>query len=209
MNTQQRDFDKKAATWDENPTRVKLAEDVVQAIKQAVPLLPDMEVLDFGCGTGLLALSLLPAVKSVTGADTSQGMLDVLEAKARKQGLTNVCTQHLSPGDKLSGAYDLIISSMTLHHVEDTEALLAQMFQTLKPSGRLCLADLDLEPGTFHDDNTGIFHFGFDRDALRNMFIKAGFSNVRVVTATEIIKPNQQGDLRTYPVFLMVGEKRD
>jgi 2-polyprenyl-3-methyl-5-hydroxy-6-metoxy-1,4-benzoquinol methylase len=98
---------------------------------------------------------------------------------------------------------------MTLHHVEDTEALLAQMFQTLKPSGRLCLADLDLEPGTFHDDNTGIFHFGFDRDALRNMFIKAGFSNVRVVTATEIIKPNQQGDLRTYPVFLMVGEKRD
>ena len=209
MNTQQRDFDKKAATWDENPTRVKLAEDVVQAIKQAVPLLPDMEVLDFGCGTGLLALSLLPAVKSVTGADTSQGMLDVLEAKARAQGRANVSTKLLHPGDKLSGAYDLIISSMTLHHVEDTEALLAQMFQTLKPSGSLCLADLDLEPGTFHDDNTGIFHFGFDRDALRSLFMKAGFCNVRAVTATEIIKPNQQGDLRTYPVFLMVGEKRD
>jgi len=41
------------------------------------------------------------------------------------------------------------------------------------------------------------------------LFMKAGFCNVRAVTATEIIKPNQQGDLRTYPVFLMVGEKRD
>jgi 2-polyprenyl-3-methyl-5-hydroxy-6-metoxy-1,4-benzoquinol methylase len=207
MKTQQHDFDKKAATWDENPTRVKLAEDVVQAIRQQVRLLPDMDVLDFGCGTGLLALSLLPAVKSVTGADTSQGMLDVLEAKAKRQGLSNVYTRHLHPGERISGAYDLIISSMTLHHVEDTEALLAQMFQTLKPSGSLCLADLDLEPGTFHDDNTGIFHFGFDRDALRSLFVKAGFSNVRAVTATEVIKPNPSGGLRTFPVFLMVGEK--
>jgi 2-polyprenyl-3-methyl-5-hydroxy-6-metoxy-1,4-benzoquinol methylase len=96
---------------------------------------------------------------------------------------------------------------MTFHHVEDIEALLAQLFQTLKPSGCLCVADLDLEQGTFHDDNTGIFHFGFDRDALRSLFMKAGFSNVRAVTATEVIKPNTSGGLRTFPVFLMVGEK--
>ena len=207
MKTQQHDFDIKAATWDENPTRVKLAEDVVQAIKQQVTLLPDMEVLDFGCGTGLLAMSVLVSVRSVTGMDTSQGMLDVLEAKAKRQGLSNVYTRHLHPGERLSGAYDLIISSMTFHHVEDIEALLAQLFQTLKPAGCLYVADLDLEQGTFHDDNTGIFHFGFDRDALRNLFMKAGFSNVRAVTATEVIKPNPSGGLRTFPVFLMVGEK--
>lgn len=207
MKTQQHDFDKKAATWDENPTRVKLAEDVVQAIKQQVTLQPDMEVLDFGCGTGLLAMSVLASVKSITGMDTSQGMLDVLEAKAKQQGLSNVYTQHLHPGDPVLGSYDLIISSMTFHHVENTEALLAQLFQTLKTSGKICIADLDLEPGTFHDDNTGIFHFGFDRDALRSLFINAGFSNVRAVTATEVIKPNPSGGLRTFPVFLMVGEK--
>jgi len=207
MKSQQHDFDKKAATWDENPTRVKLAEDVVHAIKQQVTLLPDMEVLDFGCGTGLLAMSVLASVKSVTGVDTSQGMLDVLEAKAQRQGLSNVYTRHLNPGDCLPGAYDLIVSSMTFHHVENTEALLAQLFQTLKVSGKICVADLDLEPGTFHDDNTGIFHFGFDRDALRNLFMKAGFSNVKATTATEIIKPNFKGELRSFTVFLMVGEK--
>lgn len=208
MNINKRDFDKKAATWDENPTRVKLAEDVVQAIKQKVTFLPDMDVLDFGCGTGLLAMSVLPSVKSVTGADTSQGMLDVLEAKAKRQGLSNVFTKHLRPSDTLSGAYDLIISSMTFHHVNDTEALLAQLFQTLKVSGKICVADLDLEHGTFHDDNTGVFHFGFDRDVLCNMFMKAGFSNVKAVTATEIIKPNLKGELRPFTVFLMVGEKQ-
>lgn len=207
MNSQRRDFDKKAATWDENPTRVKLAEDVVQAIKQQVALQPDMEVLDFGCGTGLLAMSVLASVKSVTGMDTSQGMLDVLEAKAKRQGCSNVHTWHLNPGNPLRGSYDLIISSMTFHHVEDVEALLAQLFQRLKTSGKICIADLDLEQGTFHDDNTGIFHFGFDRDALRNLFMKAGFSNVRAMTATEVIKPNPSGGLRTFPVFLMVGEK--
>lgn len=207
MKSQQRDFDKEAATWDENPTRVKLAEDVVQAIKRQVALLPDMEVLDFGCGTGLLAMSVLASVKSVTGMDTSQGMLDMLEAKVKRQGLSNVYTRYLNPQDCLSGAYDLIVSSMTFHHVEDIEALLAQLFQTLKTSGKICIADLDLEPGTFHDDNTGIFHFGFDRDALRSLFTKAGFSNVRAVTATEVIKPNPSGGLRTFPVFLMVGEK--
>ena len=209
MKTQQHDFDKKAATWDENPTRVKLAEDVVQAIKQQVTLQPDMEVLDFGCGTGLLAMSVLASVKSVTGLDTSQGMLDVLEAKAKRQGCSNVHTRHLNPGDPLLGSYDLIISSMTFHHVEDVEALLAQLFLTLKTSGKICIADLDLEQGTFHDDNTGIFHFGFDRDALRSLFINAGFSNVRAVTATEVVKPNPSGGFRTFPVFLMVGEKRD
>lgn len=209
MNSQPRDFDKEAANWDSNPTRVKLADDVVQAIKQQVKLLPDMNVLDFGCGTGLLAMSVLASVKSVTGMDTSQGMLDVLEAKAKRQGLSNVYTRHLHPGDPVLGSYDLIVSSMTFHHVEDTEALLKQCFQALKASGRLCVADLDLEQGTFHDDNTGVFHFGFDREALCKLFLKAGFSNVKAVPAAEITKPNQHGELRTFPVFLMVGEKRN
>ena len=55
MKNQPRDFDKQAATWDENPGRVKLAEDVAGAVAQQVALLPDMDGLDFGCGTGLLA----------------------------------------------------------------------------------------------------------------------------------------------------------
>jgi SAM-dependent methyltransferase len=46
--------------------------------------------MDFGCGTGLVALALQPLVRSVTGVDSSQGTHDVLAAKIARQGLGNV-----------------------------------------------------------------------------------------------------------------------
>ena len=84
MNTEKRDFDKEAASWDENPARVKVVKDIFEAIVRQVTITSDMDVLDFGCGTGLLSLQLQPFVRSVTGMDSSQGMLDVLKQKVPK-----------------------------------------------------------------------------------------------------------------------------
>jgi len=50
MNTEKRDFDKEAASWDEHPPRVKLANDVVRAISNHIVMTSDMDVMDFGCG---------------------------------------------------------------------------------------------------------------------------------------------------------------
>ena len=71
INGEKRNFDSVAASWDANPVRVKLAHDVVRAIRETIPLRPDMDVLDFGCGTGLLSLGLLPMVHTITGVDSS------------------------------------------------------------------------------------------------------------------------------------------
>lgn len=207
MSTEARDFDKEAAGWDEHPTRVQLAQDVASAIARAVPLGRTMDVLDFGCGTGIVTLQLAASVGTVTGVDSSQGMLEVLNAKIDRQGQTNVTTRRLHPGDEVSGAYDLIVTSMTLHHVADIDAQLTQFFRALKASGWLCVADLDPEQGEFHDDNTGVFHLGFDREALRRAFVRAGFADVHDVTAAEVVKPTQKSGLRTFRVFLMTGQK--
>jgi len=207
MTTEARDFDKDAARWDEHPTRVQLAQDVASAIARAVPLGPTMDVLDFGCGTGIVTLQLAPSVGFVTGVDSSQGMLEVLNAKIDRQGHTNVTTRRLHPGEDLAGAYDLIVSSMTLHHIEDIDALLTQFFRSLKAPGWLCVADLDPEQGEFHEDNTGVFHFGFERAALRRALVGAGFVDVHDVTAAEVVKPTRQGALRTFSVFLVTGRK--
>jgi ubiquinone/menaquinone biosynthesis C-methylase UbiE len=207
MSTETRNFDKDAARWDEHPTRVRLGQDVAGAVARVVPLGPTMDVLDFGCGTGIVTLQLAGSVASVTGVDSSQGMLEVLNEKIGRQGHTNVTTRHLHPGDDLAGAYDLIVSSMTLHHVEDIDALLTQFFRSLKVPGWLCVADLDPEQGEFHDDNTGVFHFGFERDALRRAFVEAGFVDVHDLTAVEVAKPTPQGTLRTFSVFLVTGRK--
>ena len=209
MDEKKRDFDKEAATWDENPVRVKMAEDVGTAMVARVPLDSAMRVLDFGCGTGLVTLRLAPLVGMITGADTSRGMLDVFEAKAAAMGVDNVRTQWLDPdGDgALSGQYDVIVSCMTLHHIAAVEPLLAQCHRCLAPGGRLCIADLDTEDGRFHGDNTGVFHFGFDREALSKAFIGAGFEGVAAVTAATVMKPDEAGTAHPFSIFLISGRR--
>jgi len=211
MNIEKRDFDKEAASWDENPTRIKLAGDVANAISENIALTSDMDVLDFGCGTGLLTLNLQPKVRSITGVDSSPGMLDAFKAKIAGQNLSNVKMLHtdLDKGDVLSGIYDVVVSSMTLHHVKEIKPLLMQFYKVISPSGYLCIADLDPDDGQFHGSNvTGVFHSGFDRAELRQEFIHAGFDDVRDMTAAEVIKPIPNGEMRRFSVFLMFGRKK-
>ena len=80
---------------------------------------------------------------------------------------------------------------MTLHHIKDVSKLLNQIYAALVPGGTICLTDLDLDGGLFHEDNTGVFHFGFDRQELRKAFSETGFIDVRDTTATEIMKPDK------------------
>jgi 2-polyprenyl-3-methyl-5-hydroxy-6-metoxy-1,4-benzoquinol methylase len=210
MNTEKKDFDKEAASWDEHPPRVKLAKDIADAITKQIVLTPEMDVLDFGCGTGLLTIQLLPFVRSVTGVDSSQGMLDVLSAKIAKQKLKNINTLlvDLDKGDTLEGNYDLVLSNMTLHHVREIEPLFDQFHNITAPGGHLCIADLDLDGGKFHADNTGVFHFGFAREALRKVFTGAGFDDIRDISAAEVVKTDINGETRSFSVFLMTGRKR-
>ena len=210
MKTEKRDFDKEAASWDENPTRVKLAKDIAGAMVKQVTITADMEALDFGCGTGLLTLELQPLVHTITGVDSSRGMLDIFNAKiaALELAHTRSLLCDLEKGDTLSGRYDLVVSSMTLHHVKEIAPLLAQFHKVMAPGGLLCLADLDLEGGQFHQDNTGVFHFGFDRAALRHLLIAAGFVEIEEVTAAEIEKPASIGAMKRFSVFLLTGRKQ-
>lgn len=209
MNSEKRDFDKAAASWDKNPSRVKLAKDIADALTSRISLTPDMDVLDFGCGTGLFTLHLQPLVRSVTGIDSSQGMLDILKMKIAEQNLNNVKTLllDLEKGDILSGAYHLVASNMTLHHIKEIRPLFDQFYRIMLPAAYLCIADLDLDKGQFHEDNTGVFHLGFDRAALRKVFTEAGFDKVTDITAAEVVKPDANGEMRRFSLFLMTGRK--
>jgi ubiquinone/menaquinone biosynthesis C-methylase UbiE len=209
MTDGKRDFNKEAATWDE-PRRIAMANDIAHAILEEVRLTPEQDALDFGCGTGLLTMHLQPLARSITGADSSQGMLDVLKMKIKDQKLANVRTLHLDmvKGDIIEGCYNLITSSMTLHHIKDIQQLLDQFHKAIRPGGYLCIADLDLDDGQFHGgNNDGVFHDGFDRAAMRRMFVRAGFSDVGDRTAATVLKP-VPGGTRSFSVFLMTGRKK-
>jgi len=206
---ERRDFDQEAEQWDANPGRVKLANEVADAILRTTVLSREMNALDFGCGTGLVTLRLQPFVKTITGEDSSEGMLDLLRGKVRAMGLTNVQTRlvDFEKKDLREGAYNLIVSSMTLHHVPDTAALFSQWYRLLAPRGTLCFADLDSEDGSFHGDNAGVFHLGFDRSKLKALLQEDGFHDFLDTTAASLSKDIPGKGMKEFSVFLITAKK--
>ncbi len=197
-------FDGKAREWDENPVFVERGRRIAEAIRASVPLDSGMAALDYGCGTGLLSFPLKDELGRITLTDTSQGMLDVLAGKIAALGADNMTPlkADLSVSAIPSGPFDLIYSSMTLHHIPDTAAILAAFRDHLKPGGWLCIADLDKEDGSFHGIEVDVHH-GFDRTELAAKLRQAGFGEASFQTVFEIAKETASGN-RVYPVFLMV-----
>jgi 2-polyprenyl-3-methyl-5-hydroxy-6-metoxy-1,4-benzoquinol methylase len=103
--------------------------------------------------------------------------------------------------------FDLIVTSMTLHHVPDTDAILAVFHDLLNPGGYLCVADLDREDGSFHGIDVDVHH-GFDRADLARRAGAAGFTGVGFQTVFSIAKEHASGT-RDYPVFLMTARRAD
>ncbi len=201
------EFDEKARTWDADPAKVERAQRVAEAIRGQIGSLADREVLEYGCGTGLLGFALQPHVAHLTLADTSRGMLQVLEEKIAACGARNVTSLalDLSVGPLPELRFDLICTLMTLHHIPDTAAILARFHSLLRHGGALCIADLDLEDGSFHGpDFDG--HRGFDRGDLTPQMLEAGFRNIRFTTPCGVVRQTPEGS-REFPVFLVVGEK--
>jgi ubiquinone/menaquinone biosynthesis C-methylase UbiE len=201
--TQQKNFDAVALNWDEEPRRVKLAGEIAIAIKKNVPLSKEWDALDFGCGTGLVTLQLAPALQSMTGIDSSPGMLEQLGAKILQSGFQNVRTElcDLGKGELPAENYHLITSAMTLHHIKEIVPLLQSLKTLLHPGGWIALADLEAEGGRFHEDPTGVFHNGFSREELSGMLEEADFSAISISTATVVVKGES-----TFPVLLATAQ---
>ncbi len=197
-------FDDAATAWEEKPQRVALARKVAEAIEQAIPLAGTMQVLEYGCGTGMVSRALSPHVATIKAVDTSPQMLEVLRQKAGEEKIDNIETlvHDLTQTPLPDKDFDLVISSMTLHHIPDIEALLDQFFAALKPGGYLAVADLVTEDGSFHEDNTGVAHYGVSPEAVRAILAKNGGKDIGVQEIHTIEKLREHGDKRGYPVFL-------
>ena len=208
MNQSNSEFDKRAAAWDEDERRVKLATSIVQAIQKAFVFRPDTQVLELGAGTGLVTLALAQSAAHVTAMDGSAGMLDVLRQKLVRLERSNV-TPLLADAEAIwptPGPFDLIAGSMMLHHVKDVDSLFSQSFSALESGGCLVMADLETESGDFHDDNTGVHHFGFDPPNLAHRLAQAGFGDVRFIPACSMSKL-RDGVTKEYKVFLFSARK--
>jgi hypothetical protein len=91
---------------------------------------------------------------------------------------------------------------MALHHVADVPGALRRLHAALRSGGRVALADLDPDGGTFHDQPGLARHDGFEREALLADLAAAGFVDLEADTATTVSK-----DGRDYTIFLITGRR--
>jgi ubiquinone/menaquinone biosynthesis C-methylase UbiE len=185
-------FDSKARQWDDNPVFVERARKIADALRNSIPL---------------LSFPLKDELGHITLADTSAGMLEVVREKIAALGADNMTAiqADLSATSLPDTRFDLIYSSMALHHIPDTDAILAAFYVHLNPGGWLGVADLDQEDGSFHGIEVEVHH-GFDRKELAAKARRAGFGEVVFQTVFEIEKEQAEGR-RAYPVFLMLARR--
>ncbi len=196
-------FDDAAQGWD-TPMRQVRAKILAALIRNSWKERPD-SVLDFGCGTGLIAFELREYAGMVYGYDASSEMGRVFQEKRAALEADNV--RFLNAEEMRSRTYDVIFSSMVMHHIPDVEAEISGLKRLLKPGGRLIWIDLDVEDGSFHADDPDFQgHNGFSRDEVKSILTNRGFRDIRVGTVFEGEKQLSGGAV-PYSLFKAVAER--
>ncbi|SHO80935.1 methyltransferase, putative [hydrothermal vent metagenome] len=202
MKNREDNFAHKSKSWDMSSKRVKNAQSIANAIIKNVKLNRDMKIMDFGAGTGLLSYFIAPLVDTIIAVDNSPSMLEEFRNKSSEfQSKTQIIEADLSC-EVIEDKFDGIISSMTIHHLEDTKALFQKFYNMLEDDGFIAIADLTTEDGSFHSDNIGVYHYGFDTNLLKDIARDVGFKNIEFNIVSIIKKP--QAD---FNVFLMLASK--
>ncbi len=202
------DFNSEASSWD-NHRRAQRANIIAEEISKTVQLKSYYNALEFGCGTGLVSFNLYDKFQHITLVDTSKGMIDVLSKKIQNSSVKNMNAHHVDINKCTPpiGKFDVIYTSMALHHIKDTETTLMNLFNLLNNGGYLCIVELTEDDGTFHKLEKGFNGYnGFNQDYLKNLLANIGFTNIssRVFFNGEKIIA---GEEIRYSLFLMVGNK--
>ena len=139
-------YDSKAA---QNTERSYLTPEIIHQRSRtldALALQAGEQVLDAGCGTGLLLEQMAISVGEkgqVVGLDFSPDMLDM--ARHRCQSFTNVALQQGSVEqlDFEPDSFDVVSCTQTLLYVEQVETALQEIHRVLKPHGRVGIIETD------------------------------------------------------------------
>jgi cyclopropane fatty-acyl-phospholipid synthase-like methyltransferase len=195
-------FENKAGIYDRDDKRVSNVENIANTLITSIRLDSTMHLMDFGSGTGLLLERIAPLVRKITAVDISKSMIEQLDKKRASLACEiDILNIDLVSAD-ITDSFDGIISSMTMHHVKDTAAMFTKFYALLNDGGFIAIADLDKEDGSFHTEDSGVHHSGFERDVIASAAMQAGFREIKVVDASVVHKPHG-----LYPVFLLTAKK--
>lgn len=204
------DFNKAAVDWD-NERREKRAKIIANEIIKSIQIKEHSHALEFGCGTGLVSFNLIDKFDDITLIDTSPGMIETLNCKLQKLNVKNMIALHtnINTNSSLQGKkYDVIYTSMALHHVIDIRTALVNLYKLLNNNGYLCIIDLIEDDGSFHKLEKDFHgHNGFNQKQLKCLLDELGYRNVVTHVFYNGIKIIEDAEIK-YSLFIMVGKKQ-
>jgi SAM-dependent methyltransferase len=125
-----------------------LIEGIAADIAAAAPA--GAQVLEVGCGPGHLSIRLARHAFEVTGLDLDPAMIDRARANADRPGNSDQHRPSFVVGDVATlpfpdGSFDLVVSTLSMHHWADPTAGLGEIGRVLRPSGQALI--WDFRPG--------------------------------------------------------------
>ncbi|MBJ8350231.1 class I SAM-dependent methyltransferase [Streptococcus zalophi] len=163
-------FDEKAKHYD-SPQQLALADHFNKVIRSLIEEYQFDTVVDYGGGTGNLALGLADKAKKIIITDISQAMLDQAKQKIEATGHTHITTELVDETNQsIKEAYDLLLISLVLHHVPDYKDLLEKLFVSLNDNGQFIMID-------FYQDLDANYS-GFDLENLSKELETLGLKTV-------------------------------
>ena len=196
-------FNEEAKSWDSRPFVKEASWEAEKAITPNLkgPAWQAKQVLEIGCGTGILSFLIAPHVERLVAIDAADGMIDMLKQKLQHDGapknilpvavlLEDPEDPHLPPVDDAKpdgprAKFDLILSHLVLHHIPDLESVLKTMIGCLAPHGRVMLTDFEdygPEARRFHPESKmeGVARHGINATNMTESMKGVGFVNVNV-----------------------------
>jgi len=202
-------FDDVAREWD-NEKRIERAKVIANKIKTTISVTESKTAMEFGCGTGLISFNLSDVFKNITLIDNSEGMINVVNEKIKKLNLKNINSYSYDlVENSLDEKYNIIYSSMALHHIVDIDRILKRFYNMINSNGTLCIVDLNEDDGRFHKSEVGFTgHNGFSQEWMKSILEANKFTNVKSQTFYKSSKVIDDEEIE-YSLFIMTADKRN
>lgn len=201
-------FDNHAKNWD-TELRITRAKKIATEIEKVLEKAEVSIAMEFGCGTGLISFNIFERFEKVVLVDSSKGMIDIVNTKISMFGVNNMVAimADICTSNTIEEKFDVIYSSMVLHHVNNITEIIDTFKDMLNPNGYLIIVDLDKEDGSFHKEYADFDgHNGFDQDDLRNDLASAGYEDIESRTFYHDIRVIDEDEIK-YSLFLMKAKK--
>ena len=129
-----------------NPIRIKYIKDnIINNFKLNLTNKPlkKINILDIGCGGGLLSEPMSRLGASVTGIDASKKNIEIakLHAKINKLKINYVCASPETLKTKIK--FDVILNMEIIEHVKDIDLFIKESSNLLKKNGLMFIATLN------------------------------------------------------------------